>query len=354
MAQKLVTESLALGRALDEAGNVGHDERHALVHPHDAELGFERCEVVVCNFGLCRRHHGQQRGLSDVRKADQPHVRKQFELEDELELLPSGAALGKARALAGGGREVAVAPAPLAAAADDKPLVTGHVLDDLAALGLLDDGAARHFDHKVRRGFARAVFCGAVGPVLGDVLFAVFEVDQGVEMVVHDEHHVAAVAAVAAVRPAGRHILLAVKRDGSVAAVSRSHADFCNINKHALTPLQPANRFSQQKISDYKNLRFFKLCLSLLGNDVVDAHALSVLAYSLKFHFPVHLGEQGVVAAAADVDAGMDLGSSLANQDVAGQNELTVRSLDAEALGLAVTAVLSGTDAFFMGKKLQS
>ena len=50
----------------------------------------------------------------------------------------------------------------------------------------------------------------------------------------------------------------------------------------------------------------------------------AILAQTLKLDGAVNLGEQGVVLTDAHVDTGMDVGASLANQNVAGQNELTV------------------------------
>ena len=44
-------------------------------------------------------------------------------------------------------------------------------------------------------------------------------------------------------------------------------------------------------------------------------------------------GEQRVVAAAADVDAGMEVGAALADDDLAGLDDLAAEPLDAEPLG---------------------
>ena len=46
------------------------------------------------------------------------------------------------------------------------------------------------------------------------------------------------------------------------------------------------------------------------------------------------------------------MGAALADEDVAGQHVLPVSPLGAKALGLAVTAVLGGADALFVGEKL--
>ena len=56
----------------------------------------------------------------------------------------------------------------------------------------------------------------------------------------------------------------------------------------------------------------------------------------------------------AHVGAGMDVGAALADQNVAGQHELTVAPLHAQALGLGVTAVPGGADALLMGEELKT
>ena len=48
----------------------------------------------------------------------------------------------------------------------------------------------------------------------------------------------------------------------------------------------------------------------------------------------------------------MDVGTTLTDQDVAGQHELTVGTLNAQALGLGVTAVLGGADALLVSEQL--
>ena len=58
-----------------------------------------------------------------------------------------------------------------------------------------------------------------------------------------------------------------------------------------------------------------------------------------KADLAVDKGEQGVVAAAAHVLARMDVGAALTHQNVAGQHELAVGALYAQALGLGIAAV---------------
>ena len=63
----------------------------------------------------------------------------------------------------------------------------------------------------------------------------------------------------------------------------------------------------------------------LLGG--VNRNLLTILAQTLEADNTVGLGKQRVIAADANVGAGVDVGAALADQDVAGQNELTISAL---------------------------
>ena len=86
----------------------------------------------------------------------------------------------------------------------------------------------------------------------------------------------------------------------------------------------------------------------------LDGDLLAVLAQVRETHHAVSLGEQGVVGADADIHTGMDVSAALADQNVAGLDELTVRPLGTEALGVGITAVLGGAAALLVGEELQT
>ena len=90
----------------------------------------------------------------------------------------------------------------------------------------------------------------------------------------------------------------------------------------------------------------------LLGR--VNRNLLTILAQTLETDNTVSLGKEGIVGADAHVLAGVNVRAALTHQNVAGQNELTVSTLGAKALGLGVTAVLGGAHTFFMGEELQT
>ena len=83
---------------------------------------------------------------------------------------------------------------------------------------------------------------------------------------------------------------------------------------------------------------------------LVDADLLSVFAETLVLDNAVFEGEEGIVAADADIVAGVDLRPALAHKDAAREHGLTVLTLDAEALRVAVAAVVGGTGTLFMSE----
>ena len=86
----------------------------------------------------------------------------------------------------------------------------------------------------------------------------------------------------------------------------------------------------------------------------VNGALTAILAQTLELDGTVNQSEQGVILADTNVGAGMDVGASLANQNVASLNELTVSTLAAQTLGLGITAVLGGAAALVVSKELNT
>ena len=86
----------------------------------------------------------------------------------------------------------------------------------------------------------------------------------------------------------------------------------------------------------------------------VDRAHLAILAHTLELDLAVDQSEQRIVLADTDVVARMDVRASLANENVASQNELTVCALGAEALGLGITTVLGRAAAFLVREELET
>ena len=65
----------------------------------------------------------------------------------------------------------------------------------------------------------------------------------------------------------------------------------------------------------------------LKGYLLLDSAALAVTANALEMNAAINQSVQGVIAADADALTRMDVGAALTDQNVAGQNKLTVAAL---------------------------
>jgi hypothetical protein len=77
-----------------------------------------------------------------------------------------------------------------------------------------------------------------------------------------------------------------------------------------------------------------------------DIHAAT---FAVKLHFAIDERKERVITAHADVDAGMNFGAALANDDVASDNRLTAEFLHAETFTAGIATVLDGALSFFVG-----
>jgi len=69
---------------------------------------------------------------------------------------------------------------------------------------------------------------------------------------------------------------------------------------------------------------------------------------AVKADVAVGKGEEGVIAAHADIGAGVKLRAALTNEDGAGEDELSAKAFYAETLAVAVAAVACRSLTFFM------
>ena len=208
-----MTETHALSRTVDEAGDVGHDEALLVVRLDHAEHRRNRREVVLRNLRPRSRDRRDETGLAHAWITHEAHIREQLQLEDETFLLARLAELGKRRrAVRSRGKlRIAATAAP--------PLGDNGLLTDLReirkhfARGLvLNDGTRRYLHVAGRRIVAVLVLDIAVLTVLRLELAMIAEIQQRVQILVDDKDDVAATAAVAACRTAFRDELLPAER----------------------------------------------------------------------------------------------------------------------------------------------
>src|SRR5262247_3800699 len=223
VAEKTVAESRAFMRALDQARNISEYELAAVDLDH-AELGMQCRERVVGDLRLGRAHRREEGRLARVGQPDNAGVRNQLEAQPDRELLARLAGIGMARRTVGRTLEMGVAEAALTAAREHRPLTyIGEVREQGLAILLVDLRAGRHLEHDIVAARAVAVLAHAAAAVLGFEMLLVAVVDEGVEPIDRLHDHVAALAAVAAVRPAELDEFLAPERHAAVPAVARAN-----------------------------------------------------------------------------------------------------------------------------------
>ena len=171
MAQEAVAQSVALVRAFDQPRNVGHDERALVVGLDHAQVGLERGEWIIGDFGARGRNARDQRGFARVRETDQPDVGQelQFQADAAFPAGPAGLVLG--RGLVGrGGKMLVTAPAAPAVAHDEPVAVLDKIVQLLARVPVPGDGAHRHGQLGMLTVAPAAVAAFAMPPALRLVL----------------------------------------------------------------------------------------------------------------------------------------------------------------------------------------
>ena len=226
--EEVQAQPLALAGPGDQAGHVGHYELGVPRLDH-AEVRGERGERVVAHLGLGRGQRADQRGLARVGETDQPGVGHRLELEHQGDLGARLTAQREPGGLAFGRRERRVTQAAAAALRRDVPgSGADQVGQHLAVLGL-DHGAVRDPDDQVGPGCPVPVGPRALLAVGGPADRAPVEVEQGGHAGMNFQDHVAAPAAVTAVRAAQRLELLPVHRGAAVTAVTRLGPQECPV-----------------------------------------------------------------------------------------------------------------------------
>ncbi len=231
MPQEVMAQAHALGCTLDDAGDICHHKALPFAQVHNAQVGEQRGKMVIRNFRMRTGHHGKQRGFSHIGEAHQAHIRQQLQLQNHLMALAGQTCLGKPGRLPGGGSKPLVAPAASTALGQDKILLVGHIVDDLAGFCVPYHRAQGHKDNQVVAIAALHVAALAVAAGLRRIPSLVTEIHQRGHAAIHPQHHAAAMTAVAAVRPARSDIFLPPEGHAAVAAVPRLDKDLYLIDK---------------------------------------------------------------------------------------------------------------------------
>ena len=228
-----MSETDALGGALDKPRHIRDDKAAAIAEINDAEIRIDRRERIACDLRVCICHTRKERGLSGIREADERDIGHHFQLKRHIELKRRLARLAVLRRLVRRRREIHIS-APAASAAKDRDAlrVAREVRDDLSGVLLTHNRTLRDLEDNILAVCAVAAALAALLTVLRAELISVSVIKQRVHGLVDLENHASAAAAVAAVRPAVRHKFLAPERDVAVSALAGANVYSCEISKH--------------------------------------------------------------------------------------------------------------------------
>ncbi|MNL49104.1 hypothetical protein D3C87_1720110 [compost metagenome] len=109
--------------------------------------------------------------------------------------------------------------------------MAGHVTEDLAGALILHASTDRHLDDNVFATLTGTVTALAVLAAFGAERFLKAVVNQGIEVFVRQQIDIAAIAAIAAIRPTVRDILFAAETDTTITTVTCNDQNRCFIYK---------------------------------------------------------------------------------------------------------------------------
>src|SRR5438552_1476928 len=242
VAEETDAETRAQVRAFDEAGKIGDNKSAsefgtvpacAAVGINDAEVGFERGERIVRNFGPRRGNHGNQRRLTRIGVANQADIGEEFQFEAKMTLFAGETVFVFARGLVPRLGKMLIAASTAPSMGDQYALARrGEISNRRTALIVKGKRADGHLQDHVLARMAGAVGAFAVASAIG-LEFAIVTVSQQRVVVwVGFKINVAAMAAVTAGGTASRNIFFAPESDAAVAAVAGLHENFGFINEH--------------------------------------------------------------------------------------------------------------------------
>jgi hypothetical protein len=100
-----------------------------------------------------------------------------------------------------------------------------QITEDLAGCSVSDNRSGRNLQANIFAAGPRFVRAAPVLAATGTHLPPMMKVEKGIEALLDNQDHIASATAVAAVRPAARHVLLASEGDAAIAAVTGIYGD---------------------------------------------------------------------------------------------------------------------------------
>ena len=231
MAKEHIAQPPAFMRAFDQTRNIG-DDKFSIVHAHDAQIGVQRGKGIIRDLGPRIGRGGEKGRFARIGQTQQTGIGDQLQPQPQRALHARLTRIGAAWGLVGGGLEMQVAEAAIAAARQNDPLAHfGQVRDDGLFVFVKDLGADGNAQHHIGPIAPRALGALTGLAVLGKEMLLIAKVDQRVETVHGLSHHIAAIAAITPIGTAVFDELLPPERDAAPAAAAGTDIDLGQIEK---------------------------------------------------------------------------------------------------------------------------
>src|SRR4029077_11031231 len=338
--------------AFDQAGNVRHyktDLFSGIAHCYHSQVRLERGKGIIRYLGPRRRNPRYERGLADVWVSDESDIREKFKFEPVTVFLAGPSGLMLARSLMHGRSKARIAPASAASTGDCDALVgSGKVEDFFSRLVVVDNRPDRNFQDHIAAVAPGLVGAFAVTSALGLVFGIETEGHQRVVALAGFHDHVAALATISTRRPAPWDKLLTSEGHAAIAAIPCLAPNFAFVDEHESRWSCFVGNADQKQNPRPEGravwrgrprprLGWSKILLFHLRP--LHHPELARRTFVLQLDAAGNLGEERVVFAAPNVQAGFHRRAALPHDDGASGNDLPPERFESKPLRVRVATV---------------
>lgn len=199
-------------------------------------------------------------------------------------------------------------PASPATTSRNFELAISEIHEHVSGVSVHDLGTTRDSQDDRFSVLACSFGTAALDSGAGPVFTFVAEIDECGQVGVCADNNIPASAAISSIGASAGYKFLSAKTDAAVSARPRFHIDLDAVDE------------------SHRSRAVWWILL-----DAVDADLFAAFALALELDDPVDLGKEGVVFTQPDVVACVDLGTTLANEDVTRADKLACKLLHAPA-----------------------
>ena len=243
MLEEANAQTGAIGGALDQARNIRHYEAFVAINADHTQVRDQGGKRIIRHLRFGGRHGANKGAFARIRQAQQTDVCQHFQFQLEVARLARLAQRGLSRRAVGTRFETGVAQTMPTTMGHQQALARlGQVANHFLSTRINHRGADWHAQHQLFTLAPRAIGTATIGATLGIKAAGIAIVDQGVEVLVGDHVHRAAIPPITTVRPTILDELLATETHATVAAITSFYKNRYFIDEFHGLRLPPQQR----------------------------------------------------------------------------------------------------------------